>query len=367
MDTNSGKHLGRRAGAAMAAAVMAGPLLVASAPASAQQATQWTYASGWPKEHVQVGVVADEWIRRIEEATEGRLKIRHVPGGALLKSEATLDGVRKGVATCGPWVTSYKPGALPITTTLMGSMDLDLGNRLDLKGIMAINNRLFNEFPEFRQEFEKLGLRAMVWVPTAPYIIISRKETRNLDDLKGQKLRAFGSVLPKFQQAMGAVPVSVANAEMYTSIQTGVIDGAMTDAAQMVTARLQEIAKHLLVTGPTDGTYLAGASVVYLCNADAVAALPEADQRKIEEVTVGMFDYIDKAMSDTSKQGLERLKADGVTVSHLSKADLETLHAKAPLFDESAKLLDERGLPGTRMAQRYRELAEEYLSGRWKP
>lgn len=359
------RSLHRRSLVLGAATILAGTL-AAGAQAQAQ-AVQWTYASGWPQEHVQPGVVANEWIRRIDAVTEGRVKIRHVPGGTLLKSEATLDGVRKGVANCGPWVTSYKPGALPITTTLLGSIDIDLGNRLDLKGITAINNQLFEEFPEFRKEFEDLGLRAMMWVPTAPYIIISRKPTHRLADLNGQKLRAFGSVLPKFQEAMGAVPVAVANAEMYTSIQTGVIDGAMTDAAQMVTAKLNEVAKYLLVTGPDAGTSLAGASMVYLCNAASVDALSASDREKIAEVTKGMAEYIDKAMMDTSRAGLDKLRASGVTVSHLTQQDLDSLKVKAPLFDNSAKELDARGLPGTAMATRYRELAADYLSGKWKP
>jgi TRAP-type C4-dicarboxylate transport system substrate-binding protein len=351
-----------------AIALLAGATLTAWAPAGVRAETaQWTYASGWPKEHVQVGVIADEWISRIQKATEGRVKIRHVPGGTLLKPEATLDGVRKGVANCGPWVTGYKPGALPITTTLMGSMDVDLGNQLDIKGIAAISSKLLEEFPEFRKEFAELGVRPMMWVPTAPYVIISKKPARNLSDLAGQKLRAFGTVLPKFQEAMGAVPVSVANAEMYTSIQTGVIDGAMTDTPQMVTAKLYEVAKNVLLTGPGMGTNLAGASVVYLCNESSWKALSEADQKAITDVTAGMADYLAKAMVQTSESALKSLREHGVTVSNLTAAELASLKSKAPLFDESAKALDSRGLPGTAIAKRYRELASDYLSGVWKP
>ena len=349
-------------------ALCAGSVVVTSAPMDVRaQTAQWTYASGWPKEHVQVGVIADEWIRRIEDATGGRVKIRQVAGGTLLKPEATLDGVRKGVANCGPWVTGYKPGALPITTTLMGSMDVDLGNQLDIKGIAAISSKLLEEFPEFRKEFQDLGVRAMMWVPTAPYVIISKKPTRNLADMEGQKLRAFGTVLPKFQEAMGAVPAAVANAEMYTSIQTGVIDGAMTDTPQMVTAKLYEVAKNVLLTGPGMGTNLAGASVVYICNEDSWKALSEADRKKITEVTAGMADYSAKAMTQTSESALKTLRGHGVTISNLTTADLASLKVKAPLFDESARALDAKGLPGTAIAKRYRELAADYLSGAWKP
>jgi len=361
----------KRFSAAARLATSAGALSAVAfslAPAAVYgQSVQWTYASGWPKEHVQVGVIADEWIRRIDVATEGRVKIRHIPSGTLLKPEAILDGVRKGVADCGPWVTGYKPGALPITTTLMGSMDLEYGSKLDVRGITAISNKLFEESAPFRKEFEDLGVRAMMWVPTTPYNIISRKPATTLADMNGQKLRAFGTVLPKLQAAMGVVPVSVANAEMYTSIQTGVIDGAMTDLPQMVTAKLFEVAKHLLITGPGMGTNLAGASVVYVCNADSLKSISEADRQRIAAVTKDMPAYISTAMTEVSTKALDELKAKGVTVTNLSDADMAALKAKAPLFDEAAKELDAKGLPGTELAARYRKLAADYLSGAWKP
>lgn len=367
MLTTCAKGLGATARLAASVGVLGAAALTLLPGAVYGQSVQWTYASGWPKEHVQVGVIADEWIRRIEAATEGRVKIRHVPSGTLLKPEAILDGVRKGVANCGPWVTGYKPGALPITTTLMGSMDLEYGSKLDIRGITAISNQLFAESAPFRKEFEALGVRAMMWVPTTPYNIISRKPAKTLADMSGQKLRAFGTVLPKLQTAMGVVPVSVANAEMYTSIQTGVIDGAMTDLPQMVTAKLYEVAKHVLVTGPGLGTNLAGASVVYICNEDSLKSISEADRQRIATVTRDMPAYISTAMTEVSTKALDELKAKGVTVTNLGDADLAVLKVKAPLFDEAAKELDAKGLPGTELAARYRKLAADYLSGAWKP
>jgi len=337
----------------------------------ATQATAQTvnlvYANGWAKEHVQVGVVADEWIKRIEETTEGRVKIRHVPGGALLKPEAIFDGVRKGVADCGPLVTSYAAGALPISSSLMSSIDIELGNKLDVKGITAISARLFEEFSEFTGEYEKLGLRGMLWVPTAPYAIISKKPTQSLADVEGQKLRGFGKTVPQFEAAMGAVPVALAFSEMYTSIQTGVIDGAMTDPPAMVTSRLYEVAKYLLKTGPQMGTALTGASVIYICNEDSWAKISEQDRKHIDEVSKGMADYISEIMQTTSEKALDELKSKGVTIGNLSPSEIEALAKKVSLFDDAGAELEKQGLPGKALVKRYRELAAAYLSGEWKP
>jgi TRAP-type C4-dicarboxylate transport system substrate-binding protein len=356
----------RAAGAALLLGLV--PLATGGAtPAAASEAINLVYASGWPKEHVQVGVVADEWIKRIEEATEGRVRMRHVPGGALLKPEAILEGVRKGVADCGPLVTSYAPGALPISSTLMSSVDIELGNKLDVKGITAISARLFDEFPEFTGEYSKLGLKGMLWVPTAPYAIISKKPTTTLADLEGQKLRGFGKTVPQFEAAMGAVPVALAFGEMYTSIQTGVIDGAMTDPPAMMVSRLYEVAKYVIKTGPQMGTALTGASVIYICNQSSWAKINEADRKRIDAVAMGMAGYISEIMLSTSEKALEDLKAKGVTVSNLSQQEIETLEKKISLFEDAGAELEKQGLPGNAMVARYRVLAADYLSGKWKP
>ncbi len=348
---------------------LAGTVLLGAtiATPAAAESVQLIYSTGWPAEHVQTGVMATEWIKRIEEATEGRVTFRQVHGGALLSGEATLDGVRRGVADCGALVTSYNPGALPITTSIMGSMDMELGNKLDIKGVTAIATRLSEEFEELRAEYTRIGVRDMLWAPTTPYAIISTKPVSTLADLDGQKLRGFGQVLPKFQTAMGAVPVSVAFGEMYTSMQTGLLDGAMTDIPAASSMQLYEIAKHLLITGPKDGTSLIGPSVVYICNENSLSRISPEDQAIMAEVGKGMFDYIAELMEGAAGDALQNLIDNGVSVSHLTEEDIQTLGAKLNLFDEAAQELDSKGLPGTAIAARYRELADQYVSGEWKP
>lgn len=333
----------------------------------AQAQVELVYSNGWAKNHVQVGVVADEWIKRIQEATNGRVKMRHVPGGALIKAEATLEGLRKRVADCGAVVPAYTPGQLPISSTLLASLDVDLGNKLDVKGVTAINNKLFAEFEQFSGEYQKLGVRGLVWVPTAPYAIISRKPTATLADLQGQKLRGFGQTVPKFEAAMGAVPVALAVSEMYTSIQTGVVDGALTDPPLMINSRLNEVAKYVLRTGPGMGIGLAGASVVYVCNEESWQSIPQADRAIISKVGDEMAGYISDLMVSTSEAAYKELAEKGVKISALTEADVAALAKKINFFDEAAKELDEKSLPGSKIAARYRELAADYLSGKWKP
>lgn len=346
--------------------VIATSVVIALAPAAAQAQTQWVYNNGWARNHVQIGVVAEEWIEKIDKATEGRVKIRHVPDGALLKTDATLEGIARGVAQCGAIQPAFTPSLLPISSTLVGVLDVDLGNKLDLEGVTRITKKLYDEFAEFRAEFDAHGVRPLIFSPTAPYAIFSRKPTVTLDDVKGQKIRAFGTTLPKFQTAMGATPVAMAFGEMYTSLQTGVIDAALTDPPSAVAARIYEVTKNVLTTGPDQGAGMAATTILHICRKDALEKLSEADRASIfrisNEMNMRGVEIMKKAVADAH----DTLKKAGVKLNHMSAAEVDSLTKITPYFDESAKELDKQGLPGTKIFARYRELAKEYLAGNLK-
>ncbi|MBM3510673.1 MAG: hypothetical protein FJX61_11150 [Alphaproteobacteria bacterium] len=347
-----------------------GSLALAAAlwPAAAPAQQQLVYANGYAKTHVQVGVIADEWIKRIEDATQGRVKIRHVAGGALLKPENMLEGIRGRVADIGSMVASFFPGQLPIAATLAGTVDVDLGNKIDMKGVTAITMRLSEEFEPFNGEFHKLGVRPVYWVPTPPYGIIATKPIQALADFKGKKVRAFGPNLPKLLEAAGAAPLALAFGEIYTSLQTGVIDGALTDPPAMVTGRFGEVAKHVVKTGPGDGALTAIAPVVYFFNNESWTKLSAQDQAAVRKVSADMILYGVETMIASEKAALADLQKQGVSVRHLSAADVATLAKTAPDFLKIAEdSINEKGLPGTAILKRYKELAADYISGKWKP
>ncbi|MSP67836.1 MAG: hypothetical protein EXQ96_07040 [Alphaproteobacteria bacterium] len=342
--------------------------MVLGAGAATAQTVNLVYANGYAKTHVQVGVIADEWIERIDKATGGQVKIRHVPGGALIKPEQMLEGIRGGTADIGSVVVSFFPGQLPIAATLGSTVDLDLGNKLDMKGVTALTARLAEEFEAFNKEFANLGVRPIYWVPTPAYGIISTKPIKALADFNSVKIRAFGSNIPKLLDAAGAVPVAMAFGEIYTSLQTGVIGAALTDPPAMLTGKFQEVAKNVILTGSGQGALTAIAPVVYIFNSENWKKLSADHQKAIMKVGVDMSQYGAQVMIDTNARALADLKAAGVTVSNLPAADVDALAKKAPdFFKIAADTVNEKGLPGTQLVARYKELAQAYLSGSWKP
>lgn len=346
------------------ACLAAGFFAMATLAAQAQQ-INWVYANGYAKDHPQVGVLADEFIDRVDKATQGRLKIRHVPGGALLKPENMIDGVRGRVSNMGSTVVSFFPGQLPISATLAGLVDLHYGNKLDLNGITTITTQLLEAVPEFAGEYEKLGLKVIWFVPSPAYAVISNDPVAKLDDFAGKKIRVLGNVMPKLVEAAGGVPLSVAFGEIYTSLQTGVIDGAMTDPPAMLNAKFYEVSKNLVTTGPGHGALTAIAPVAYFVNLEDWNALPKDVQEAVLAVAKEMTEIGSRQMTEVASGAIDKLEADGVKVHHLSAEDTEALAKKAPDFLAlAADVLTGNGLPGQKIIDEYRRLADAYIAGK---
>ncbi len=343
-------------------------ILAAGLSTSAQAQVNLVYANGYARNHAQVGVVADEWIKRIEAETQGRVKVRHVFGGSLLKPENMIEGLRGRTADIGTAVVSFFPGQLPISATLAGSTDMELGNKLDMKGLTAITMKLLAEFPEFAGEYTKLGLKVLFWVPTPPYSIITKAPVTKLDEFRGKKIRTFGNVLPQLVNSVGGVPVSVAFGEIYTSLQTGVLDGALTDPPAMLVGRFDEVAKHAVLTGPGLGALTLIAPVAYIVNLESWNRIPAQDRAIIEKINNDIIAFGAELMTGEASKGVATLEGKGVKVTRLSAAEASAWGKVAPDFMKLAgEGITKAGGPGERMIARYRELAGDYLSGKWKP
>ncbi len=346
----------------MKLAVMLG--VAASAVGSAQAETDWVYANGYAKDHPQVGVLADDFIKLIAEKTGGELKIRHVAGGALLTSENMIDGLRGGVANMGSAVVSFSPGQLPISATLAGVVDIGLGNELSLVDVSKITSRLLEEMPELSAEYEAQGLKPLWFVPSPPYAIISNDPIEKLEDFNGKKIRTFGNIIPKMVEAAGGVPLSVSFGEVYTSLQTGVLDGALTDPPAMRSGKFNEVAKNLVTLGPDKGAATAMAPVAFVINLESWNALTPDVQKAVEEASAEMTEIGAQRMSDFAESSIQALADEGVAVHHLSMDDVVEIAAKAPTV-ESALISSfaDKEIDGKALAAKYAEIVAAYKAG----
>lgn len=110
--------------------------------------------------------------------------------------------------------------------------------------------------PAFKKYQDKMGglvLGAYLW---PQQVVFSRKPIRGPADLKGLKIRVSGAAGSEFVRALGAEPVSLPLAEVYTAIERGTVDAALSGTSTGGSLKWYEVSKYLVDVnhGPLVGT-----------------------------------------------------------------------------------------------------------------
>ena len=108
-------------------------------------------------------------------------------------------------------------------------------------GVMVANEL----YPKYlKKEYERMNVYAGGIGMTATYNFLSKKPIRNLEDLKGLKVRTPGGTMSEAIKALGAVPVALPFSEYYTGFQRGVIDVVCSHDAGFTVTKVDELGKY---------------------------------------------------------------------------------------------------------------------------
>jgi len=153
------------------------------------------------------------------------------------------------------------------------------------------------------------------------------------EDLEGIKLRTpKGTWRVKMFQLYGANPTPMAFSEVFTALQTGVIDGQENPYAQIWSAKFQEVQKYLSVTGHVYTPAYA------LVSEKHYSALPDDVRSALDDCAAKTQDYTYEAAAQLDKDLLEKLKAGGIEVNEADKDAF--IAASKPVYDEFAASID---------------------------
>src|SRR5215470_10418659 len=98
---------------------------------------------------------------------------------------------------------------------------------------------------ELAKQMEDKGIKIIGYLDSGSRNFFTQKAVRTPDDLKGQKIRVMASpVMVSTMKALGATGVPVAWAELYTALQTGVVDGAENNHPSVVAKKFYEVTKY---------------------------------------------------------------------------------------------------------------------------
>lgn len=148
------------------------------------------------------------------------------------------------------------------------------------------------------------------------HILMKDGAVQSPEELNGKKLRVIGSpAIQDFWTTIGASPTPMPLSEVYTSLQTGVIDGIDIDLDALVTQKYYEIAKDLTVTN-----HMTFPGVVVMSKAAAEKWSPE-DRKIVEDAMKAAVEWGTQEAIKGETANLEQLKANGVNVVELQDAE----------------------------------------------
>jgi len=181
---------------------------------------EWTFQSS-----AQAGdnffPIEEEWAKRVNVMSNGRIDIKIVPVGTVVAHNETLDAVGSGILQghmTDPSYFSGKDPAFAMLGNLVGawSAPQQLFNYINYGGGHELFNELLNPY----------GVQFLGASSTGVEAFLSTKPINGVADLKGIKMRAPEGMVQEVFAAAGAAPVNLPGSEVYTSLEKGVIDAA---------------------------------------------------------------------------------------------------------------------------------------------
>ena len=242
--------------------------LVALIPRRGEAAEfNWKFATGQDPTH-PVNIRALEAIKRIQEATGGRLEIKLFPANQLGSDTDLISQVRNG----GVELLNTSASIVATLVPLSGMLNLGFAFT-DFDQIWKAMDGAFGDM--VRADIVKSGLIPVKKIGNNGFrqVTSSGRKIKTPDDLKGFKIRVpVAPLLTSLFEALGASPAPINFNEVYTSLQTKIVDGQENALPLIYTTKLYEVQNSVSMTGHSwDGFWV-------LANRRALQGLPSSIQ-----------------------------------------------------------------------------------------
>ena len=227
---------------------------------------EWKLITTWPKNFPGLGYAPETFARYVEEMSGGRLSVRVYGAGEIVPAMEVFDAVSQGVVDVGHGAAYYWKGKIPasvfFTSVPFGMTAQEMNGWLHYGGGLELWEEVYAPYNLVPMTGGSTGVQMAGWF---------NKELKSIDDLKGLKMRIPGLAGEVFAAA-GGTAVTIAGGELYTSMQTGVIDalewvGPYNDRS----LGFHEVASYYYFPG----WHEPGAMLEFIVNRDSLDALPD--------------------------------------------------------------------------------------------
>lgn len=276
---------------------------------------QTHYASEHP-----TGKMLAQWIDDVQTMSGDDITIEMFYSSSVVATVETFDAAINGIVDCDATGGAYQTGKNPafqFVGDIMGGYDTPWQQYswLYYGGGYDAAQELYNA-----QNMQLIG-----WAIYGQESFSSSKPLAGPEDLKGWKFRSPPGMETEIFEKLGASPIVMDFTEIFTALETGIIDGAdASGLANNVGLGLYDIVKHATYPGfhsmPSD--HLA-------CNKDVWDGLTEQQRRIIETAWQKLSFQIAMANEKANTEAAAALQEQGVTLYAWSDEDRKTFRVAA--------------------------------------
>lgn len=291
------------------AALLATGLSAAASAAETKLRIQTHYAPETPS-----GKLAAQYVDDIQKMSNGEIQVEMFYSSSVVKSVETFDAAATGILDCDMTGGSYQTGKNPafqFVGDIMGGYETPYQQLswLYYGGGLDAAQKLYNKF-----DMELIG-----WWVYGQESFASGKPITKVADFKDWKFRSPPGMETKIFEKLGAKPIVMDFTEIFTALESGIIDGAdASGLANNVGLGLYDIVKYANYPGfhsmPSD--HLA-------CNKAKFDAMPEHHQRIMKVTMEALALRTALTFEKKNAEAAASLREKGVTLSQWAPEELQ--------------------------------------------
>jgi len=267
------------------------------------------------------------WAEAIDKASNGEIKLEVYSNAVLGYERELIEGVQMGTidfctTSLGPF-GSFAPKIDSLNLPYIFK-DVDHLIRVLDAGLSAKMNEYIEE--------QNVGFLSLGWICGGGRCFYTKKPVHSVKDLANLKIRVMeNKVYIDMVNLLGAKAVPMAYGEVYSALQTGVLDGAENDFGAYYTQKHYEVAPYYAVDMHTiDITGL-------LVSTKTWNKLSNADKQILIETLPAFVEEGRRAWAELTIDARKSLEKLDVTITEVDQEEFKK--AVKPLWDESLKVL----------------------------
>jgi TRAP-type C4-dicarboxylate transport system substrate-binding protein len=289
--------------------------------AAEKKVFHWKFSSHASPGSKALSLCQQWWAEQVEKRSNGRIKVKIYWAEELCGPKEMMMAVNSRLADVVGVVPSYTPGE----TAMWNLTYLPFIGAPRVDQNVVVYNRLAKESKPFVEEMDKFNCVYGGAYECASYNLMGKKPVRTVKDFSGLRIRCssdVGSILRQF----GASPMQVPVTEVYSSLDSGVIDLAAFSFLTFNAYKFDEVSKYYI----TDLDISAG-DTIYFINKSAWNELPD----DLKKVVQSVIDDSPAFMEDFSNipertdEAYKMIKRKNIEIIHFPKEERAKLLAKA--------------------------------------